>query len=754
MIKVDLIYNLAVLIALSVISGFINQRFNKNRFQGKILQGILFGLTAIIGMLYPFHLTQGIIFDGRSIVISICTLFFGPLSGIIASAAAITFRIYLGGGGVFTGTLVTISSFLIGLFFFLKRYKSTNNKISNLRLYIFGLIVNGVMLILFSFLPFPNKFEMYKILFPTILGLYPLATLLIGKILIDQEEKQIFIKKLTESEERWQFALEGAGDGVWDWNTETNEVLFTKQWKAMLGYSENEIENNFGSWEKLLHPEDKERVFNEIDKHLNGESPSYQSVQRLLCKDGSFKWILDRGKIVKRDDDGKPLRIIGTHTDISENKKAEIAAKESEQKYRRIVEHTPDGVIIHAEGKTLYANPAAAKMVGADSVEELLRIPVMNFVHPDSIPTVTERLKGIINTGEPSDFVEEKLLKLNNEPLLAEIIGIPIQYKGKFAFQTIVRDITERKKAETALKESEEKFKLAFQTSPDSVNINRLNDGLYIAINEGFTRITGYTEEDIIGKTSVEINIWVNPEDRARLIDGLKKYGRVTNLEAKFRFKDGKVVFALMSASIISINNEPCIISITRDISDRKLVEEALQENERKMRTIVEGTPHLFFYTQNTNAELTYISPTVEKISGYTVEEWMSRKDWFTTDTKINLLAKQKTISHLKGEFVIEPTIIEIYHANGNIITLEIFETPVFKDGEVIGLQGVAHDITERKKAEEEIVQSEKSFSEMFDKSPASIILTVPGEGTILDVNEAFLKGTEYSRKKSLTVQQ
>ena len=118
MIKVDLIYNLAVLIALSVISGFINQRFNKNRFQGKILQGILFGLTAIIGMLYPFHLTQGIIFDGRSIVISICTLFFGPLSGIIASAAAITFRIYLGGGGVFTGTLVTISSFIIGLFFF------------------------------------------------------------------------------------------------------------------------------------------------------------------------------------------------------------------------------------------------------------------------------------------------------------------------------------------------------------------------------------------------------------------------------------------------------------------------------------------------------------------------------------------------------------------------------------------------------------------------------------------------------------
>jgi PAS domain S-box-containing protein len=744
MIKIDLIYNLAVLIALSALSGFIELRFSRNEIKGKILQGVLFGMTAMIGMLYPFHLTKGIIFDGRSIVISLCTLFFGPVPGSIASSIAITYRIYLGGGGVLTGSLVILSSFIIGALFYYRKIKTADNKFSNFQLYIFGLLVNGITLILFSILPFNDKIEMYMILFPTVLGIYPLATLLIGKILLDQEEKQIFLNKITESEERWQFALEGAGDGVWDWNVKTNEVYFSKQWKAMLGYSDNEINNHFAAWENLLHPEDKAGVLAEIDKHIKGETSSYQSVQRLKCKDGSYKWILDRGKILKRDAHGEPLRIIGTHSDISDDKEAEIAAKESEQKYKRIVEHTPDGVIIHSKGKTLYANPAAAKMIGAESAEHLLEIPVMNFVHPDSMESVITRLKKILETGETSDFVEEKLIKLNKETLIAEIIGIPIQYKGKTAIQTIVRDITERKKAELALKESEEKFKLAFQTSPDSVNINRLSDGLFIAINEGFTRITGYTEEDIFSKTSLEINIWVNPEDRTKLIQELKKNGRVTNLEAKFRFKNDHIVFGLMSASIISINNELCIISITRDISERKIVEEALQENERKMRTIVEGTPHLFFYTQNSNAELTYISPTVEQISGYTVDEWLNRKDWFTTDSKINQLAREKTHSHLKGKFAIEPTLIEIYHSNGNIITLEVFETSVFKDGKVIGLQGVAHDITERKKVEEEILQSEKTFSEMFHKSPASIILTVPNEGTILDVNEAFLKGTYY----------
>ncbi|HPQ54666.1 MAG TPA: PAS domain S-box protein [Spirochaetota bacterium] len=127
-------------------------------------------------------------------------------------------------------------------------------------------------------------------------------------------------KKAMENELRWRFALEGAGDGVWDWDVATGEVFFSRQWKGMLGYEDHEIRNAYDEWESLLHPDDRERSIATLNEYVQGVSDVYQHEFRLLCKDGSYKWILDRGKIVSWDDKGKPLRIIGTHADISEQK--------------------------------------------------------------------------------------------------------------------------------------------------------------------------------------------------------------------------------------------------------------------------------------------------------------------------------------------------------------------------------------------------------------------------------------------------
>jgi PAS domain S-box-containing protein len=135
---------------------------------------------------------------------------------------------------------------------------------------------------------------------------------------------------------------------------------------------------------------------------------------------------------------------------------------------------------------------------------------------------------------------------------------------------TAARDITERKQAEAVLRASESKFSTAFHISPDSININRLTDGLYLDINQGFTDLTGYTREDVLGKTSLEINIWANSEDRARLIQGLQSQGVVKDLEAKFRMKDGQLRVGLMSARTIEINGQQCILSVTRDISGQQ----------------------------------------------------------------------------------------------------------------------------------------------------------------------------------------
>jgi len=133
----------------------------------------------------------------------------------------------------------------------------------------------------------------------------------------------ISTRQLRESEERWKFALEGAGEGVWDWNPQTDVASFSKRWKEIIGYTEDEFPDRGAAWVEHLHPDDRDRVLSTVRDYFAGNQPYYVVEFRMRCKDGSWKWILARGKLVSRDADGNPLRIIGTHTDISERKQAE-----------------------------------------------------------------------------------------------------------------------------------------------------------------------------------------------------------------------------------------------------------------------------------------------------------------------------------------------------------------------------------------------------------------------------------------------
>ena len=131
----------------------------------------------------------------------------------------------------------------------------------------------------------------------------------------------------------------------------------------------------------------------------------------------------------------------------------------------------------------------------------------------------------------------------------------------------LTREVEERRRAEEALRESEERFRTAFRTSPDAVNINRLEGGRYVAVNDGFTRITGWTEGEVVGRSSLEVGIWADPADRERLVALLGQSGSVENLEARFRMKDGQIRDGLMSARVICLGGETCILSVTRDVT-------------------------------------------------------------------------------------------------------------------------------------------------------------------------------------------
>jgi PAS domain S-box-containing protein len=147
-------------------------------------------------------------------------------------------------------------------------------------------------------------------------------------------------------------------------------------------------------------------------------------------------------------------------------------------------------------------------------------------------------------------------------------------------------DVTELMRSQAALRLSEQKFEAAFHSSPDAININRFSDGMYVDVNTGFTTLTGFTREEVVGRTSLEIEIWDSPADRDRLVAGLRADGRVEKLEARFRRKDGSVTVAEMSASIIEVSGESCILSVTRDVSDRKDAQDALESSNARLQRL------------------------------------------------------------------------------------------------------------------------------------------------------------------------
>jgi diguanylate cyclase (GGDEF)-like protein/PAS domain S-box-containing protein len=150
------------------------------------------------------------------------------------------------------------------------------------------------------------------------------------------------LKAINESEERWRFALEGSGDGVWDWNVQTDQVIYSKRWKEMLGHTEDEVGTELKEWSSRVHPEDMPSVMADLQPHLDGQTATYINEHRIRCQDGSYKWILDRGQVITRDAAGKPLRVVGVHTDITNRKLAEEKLKLS----ATVFSHAREGIMI------------------------------------------------------------------------------------------------------------------------------------------------------------------------------------------------------------------------------------------------------------------------------------------------------------------------------------------------------------------------------------------------------------------------
>jgi len=301
---------------------------------------------------------------------------------------------------------------------------------------------------------------------------------------------------------------------------------------------------------------------------------------------------------------------------------------------------------------------------------------------------------------------------------------------------------TQRRKTQEALRQSEERFRLAFQTSPDAININRLEDGLYVDVNEGFTALTGYTRDEVIGRTSLEIKIWADPRDRERLTAQLKEKGYAVNLEARFRLKDGRTRTGLMSARVIRLQDEPHILSVTRDIQDLKTAHQALQASEEKFRSIFENAP-VGIFQSTLEGRIIAVNPALARMLGYDSPEELTRAVNLASLAEV-VYAESKVRSDLvdiclkqEGWHEFE---VNFRHKEGRIVTVHLIIRAVENGGSPPDhLEGFIKDITERKRWEGALQKSEERYRLLVEGAPLGIIF-INQEGRIEDVNDKLVE--------------
>ncbi|MGH2599363.1 MAG: PAS domain S-box protein [Dehalococcoidia bacterium] len=313
------------------------------------------------------------------------------------------------------------------------------------------------------------------------------------------ERLEVGQQELRASDERFQLAVDGSNDGLWDWNLETNAIYFSPRWKQMLGYKDHELANDFEEWSRRIHPEDRERAFGAIQAFLDGITDHYELEHRLLHRDGSYRWISARGTCL-RDANGRVYRMAGSQTDVTERHQAQEALGEREAQYRSIFETTTDGLVINdfQTGRLVEANPAFCRMHGYTREELLGRHPSL-FIHPDSLHLFEEFIETVRQGREFSCQAVD--LRKDGSLLHVEIGGTGISYGGRPCVLGVVRDVSDRVQAYQKLEQRVQERTRELATLLDLSNIVgstlELKPLLGLILNQ-LRRVVDYTGSSLL----------------------------------------------------------------------------------------------------------------------------------------------------------------------------------------------------------------------------------------------------------------
>jgi PAS domain S-box-containing protein len=530
---------------------------------------------------------------------------------------------------------------------------------------------------------------------------------------IDITERVKAEAALKEISTRLKLATRAGGVGVWDYDLENNKLIWDDQMFALYGVDQEDIEYTYDYWLAGIHPEDKERSDAENLQAINGEK-EFDTEFRVIWPNGSVHNIRALADVIK-DSHGKPKHLIGTNWDVTEQKKLEEKLKSSETNFRSFFETMTDMVVVgNMQGEIIYVNNSLCSTLGYDEAE-LLRMQVLDL-NPLEFQSEAQKILNDMLTGK-RDLCPLPVVRKNGTHIPVETRLWLGKWNGKDCIFGYIKNLS--KEQEALLK-----FNKIFQNNPSLIAISTIPENIFTDVNDAFLTKTGYSREELIGKTADELGLFVESEKQRKASVELAQTGRLNNLELEIVTKSGVILNGLFSGEIIESQGSKFFLTVMVDVTERKLAEDILRSSESNLSE-AQRIARIGSFEWDMVSNTVKWSKEMFRVFDIDPESHDNNPESILKilhPDDIDLFINSMNTNLLNGQ---SPSLeYRIIHRDGSIHNIFASGRIEFdKAGKSIRNIGTAQDITERKKVEQDLKISEEKYRTMLNASPDGILL-------------------------------
>jgi PAS domain S-box-containing protein len=522
------------------------------------------------------------------------------------------------------------------------------------------------------------------------------------------------IKKLEldiqKTKEQLQYALEGTQAGSWDWYVQTGETIFNERWAKIIGYTLEELSPiSIKTWEKYSHPEDLKYSGELLKKHFKGELAYYSCRARMKHKKGHWVWVWDRGKVVEWDNDGNPIRMVGTHVDVTEWIKAEQELKESQNKYQDLYDNAP-ALFVSVDPKTglvVNCNQTLCNKTGYTK-EEIIGKPIFDRYH--TVEAAKEAFVEFVKTGKVKD--KELALKRKDGthfPVLLNVTSVYDEEGNIIQSRSVWQDISEIREAQKILKENEEKFRLIYQTSGMGLGYYDPK-GYVVEFNQPGLDFLGKSMDEVRGKHITEIIPGESGKEYHQRILKAVQEDKTHYYLDEIPHK-GKSNWFRSYYSTIKNNIKETIgvLILSIDSSDQINTQKQLINSEANYRFLTEAIPQVV-WSANSEGVIDFINQNGLNYIGKPLDD-LKENGWFSIihqDCHERVIEKWNKAQKEKHSFENEQRML--IHS-GNYHWFKVTATPqIDEQGNILKWVGLSIDIQKEKEAELQELKSKKEI--------------------------------------------